>query len=146
MAYNTFKEQFPGYTTIPEKKSRWAEPLTWLAAIVFGIGAPGFVLYKLAGFQVPSPAISGVNSMTVSTYGGLGMAQANRGEYSQAASNFSKYFELGGQDADMMAMYAYSLSQLGHRAEALEWSRKAIAKSPQSKAARLIHDTLEPRK
>ena len=139
----SFEEQYPGYklTPAPRRWPSWA--LTWLAFGVLLIGAPGVVFYMLNQLQVPTANQSGLNRFSVATFGRLAERQSQTGNHQEAVKNFSSYFILGGQDADMMAQYAYSLSETGQREEALKWSRAALEKSPTSKAARLVHDALE---
>lgn len=146
MAKNSFDQQFPGYEIIPEKKSRGKWALVWLATIVGLLGVPGILLYVLSSFQPPVPGMAGTNTFTVSTMGSAAMAQSEAGNHAEAIKNFQSYFQLGGQDVEEMALYAYSLSELGRKDEALTWSRKAVAADPKSRAARLIHDTLEVKK
>ena len=143
MSKNSFELQYPGYKLIPEKKFRVAWALVWLATAGGLIGIPGIILYALSTFQPPTPGMAGVNSFTVSTMGSAAMSQSEAGNHLEAIKNFQSYFQLGGQDVEKMALYAYSLAELGRKDEALTWSRKAVQTDPKSRAARLIHDTLE---
>lgn len=143
MSYDSFKEKYPDYKIIPEKKSRWIWPLTWLAAIGLVVLVPAAVIYKLSTLHVPTPLVAGSNKYTLGTLEQIARTQTDRGEYADAAQNFARYFALGGQDADVMATYAYALSEIGRKDLARAWSQKAIHTNPKSKAARLIYDSLE---
>lgn len=140
---DSFQKQFPDYQIIPMKKSKLSAPVLLIGTFLI-IGLVGYIVFsKLGTMQVPMSNMAGVNSMTLSTLKNLALAQANSGQYQEAAKNFADYFQLGGSEADSMATYATVLSTLGHSSEALEWSRKAVAKDPDSKAARFIKDSLE---
>jgi tetratricopeptide (TPR) repeat protein len=145
MKKKSFEEQFPGYETIPAKKKPFTWFAIWAAFAVLLIAAPGVMFYKLAQLQVPHPNQAGLNKFSLPTLGSVAERQSQTGNHAEAVKNFKNYFELGGQDADLMAEYAYSLSELGLKEEALKWSRLAIKTAPNSKAARLINDTLEQR-
>lgn len=149
MAKNTFQEQYPDYPVVPEKKfslhkMQW--PFLWIWMLAMMIGVPGLILYKLG--TVPSmnyETVQYIQRTTEQRLARTAQTHAKAGNHTEAVNTFKTYFEIGGTNADMMALYAYSLSELGHRAEALTWARKAVDKAPQSKAAKLIHDALEPK-
>ena len=61
----------------------------------------------------------------------------------EAVKSFERYFALGGEEADVMALYAYSLLEIGRKDEARVWSGRAIATDPKSKAAKLIQKELK---
>lgn len=142
---SSFEEQFPDYQLIPAKKAarraEWA--FIWISALAGVIVIPGLLLFLLSLKQVPTPNMAeGVRSSTAGL-ARVAQMQSQAGNHTEAARSFQTYFSLGGSDANMMALYAYSLSELGRRAEAVEWARKALEKEPQSKAARLINDALK---
>jgi hypothetical protein len=146
MTTNSFEKQFPGYDLIQEKKSKFTWPLIWLTTIIGVLGIPALLLYNLSNFRPPVPALVGFNELSLLTVGNLAVNQTEAGNHRDAVIHFKSYFDLGGNDADKMALYAFSLSKLGNKDEALLWSRKAIETNPSSKAARLIHDVLETKK
>jgi hypothetical protein len=142
MNKNSFETQFPGYKIIPEKKSRWAWPMVWLSFILLIAGGP-ILLFKFLTYNVPTPSSVGNSEFTLPTLQRLAMDQFSAGQHSVVVQTLEKYFALGGVEADMMAVYAQSLSEIGRTAEAKVWSQKAIAADPKSKAAKLVHDNLE---
>jgi tetratricopeptide (TPR) repeat protein len=142
VSQNSFEKQYPGYKIIPEKKSKWVWPLTWAAFAVLLVGVPIAVVKNLS-YKVPTPLIVGANKFTLPTVRELALKQSQEKRHDEAAQSFERYFALGGNEADMMAMYAYTLSEMGHKSEALTWSRKASKTDPNSKAAKLIQQALE---
>lgn len=145
----SFEEQFPGYELVPDKKKvqrrlEWAS--LWAFAIFVMIAVPGLLLFKLSLVQPPTANTTYAVKSSIARLANTATLQSKEGNHTEAARSFKTYFELGGHDANMMALYAFSLSEIGNRAEAVEWSRKAIKTAPDSKAARMIHDALEPKK
>jgi len=144
MNKKTFSEQYPGYELIPDKSSRWTKPASLIAVLALLIAIPYFLMRTLS-YNVPTPATVGDQRFTLPTLKQVALNQSAQKDYRSALVSFDKYFALGGQEADMMAMYAYVLSEVGRKDEAIPWSRKAVAKDPKSKAANMIHEALEPR-
>ncbi|MBX3022652.1 MAG: hypothetical protein KF799_13350 [Bdellovibrionales bacterium] len=147
MANKSFEEQYPGYALIPEKKAKrrleWA--MIWITSLSLVIAIPLLMLWLLGVRSIPTPNMASSVRFNTSRLASVATMQSKAGNHDEAVRSFARYFELGGQDANIMALYAFSLSELGRRAEAIEWSRKAIATSPDSKAAKMINDALEPK-
>lgn len=145
----SFEEQFPNYALVPDKKKvqrRLEWTILWGFSLFLIVAIPGILLFKLSLVQVPTATRSYVVRSSILRLASVATMQSKAGNHIEAARSFKTYFDLGGQDANMMALYAFSLSELGNRAEAVDWSRKAVEASPESKAARMIHDALEPKK
>ncbi len=142
MKQNSFEKQFPGYKIVPEKKKHWQWALIWAGFTVMVVVIP-LLLFKLLSLTTPTPNMAGNNKFTLSTVRALALQQSAQEKHSEALASFQRYFSMGGQEADIMAMYAYTLMELGRDEEAREWSRKASAQDPESKAARMIRDALE---
>jgi len=119
--------------------------LTWIAFGILIIGVPLMVLKSLA-YDVPTPLAVGNNKFTLASARALALSQSEHKNNGEAAHAFEQYFALGGQEADMMAMYAYTLSELGRKEDAVTWAHKATAKDPNSKAAQMIRKALENQK
>ncbi len=142
MAKNKFEAKYPGYAIIPEKKNRLKWPAIYLATFIGLVVVPLLALKGLS-YSVPTPVVAGVNTMTKPTIKEMALMQSERNEHAEAAQNFERYFILGGDEADMMAMYAFSLKELGRMAEARVWSKKSLQKDPESRAAKIMRDTLK---
>lgn len=138
----SFEEQFPEYKLIPEKKNKWAWPLTWAVVAVFLVGVPIAIVQTLS-FNVPVPEIVGINKFTLPTVRQLAISQYQEQKYAEASQSFARYFVLGGQEADMMALYAAALSQIGEKSQARTWIDKAVKAQPTSKTAVMVRDLLE---
>lgn len=141
MSNNSFESKYPGYEIIPEKKSPLKWPLIYLATFIGLVVLPVLLMKKLS-YSVPTPSQAGVTSLTSPTIKALALSQSEKGQHADAAQSFERYFALGGQEADVMAMYAYSLKELGRIAEAKIWSKKSLQQDPQSRAGKLIQDAL----
>lgn len=142
MRHDSFKAQFPGYELLPEKKTWCKWPLVWAGFAVLLVAVPWYLATQFA-YDVPLPAMVGANKFTLPTLRQQAFTFSQKGDHQAATKSFADYFALGGREADVMAMYAYSLSELGRNEEAVKWSRRALATEPKSKAAQLIHDALE---
>lgn len=144
MAKNSFEEQFPGYPIVPEKKAmkRFYFALAWTAFVVFCIGLP-LLMFKALSFTVPTPNQAGVGQLTLPTLRAQGLNHSEAENHTEAVKSFERYFALGGEEADVMALYAYSLLEIGRKEEARVWSGRAIATDPKSKAAQLIEKELK---
>lgn len=123
MAQDSFTKQFPGYDVIPEKKNRWAWPLTWLAFIAL-IAAP-VVVFRNLTYAVPTPNVAGINKLTLPTLKQLALLQVEEQNLSSATSTLQRYFMLGGQEPEVMALYAQVLQRSGRGVEAKTWESKA---------------------
>lgn len=141
-----FEQQFPGYKIIPEKRQTLKWIATWIGMAVLVILPTYITLYGLGFNSVPTPVAAGYNDLSKMTSAQKARMLSDAGRHREAAEEFRTYFQLGGNDANLMALYAFSLSQLGLKTEAVTWARKALKTAPESKAARLIHDALEPSK
>ncbi len=139
MAKSSFEQEFPDYKIVPEKRPKWPWILAWTAFVVFVVGMP-VLLFKGLTYNDTSALTS---SFARPKLFSLAMSQSEKGDHQEALRNFERYFALGGQEADAMALYAYSLLEVGRRDDAISWAKKAVDKDPLSKAAKLIHDTLE---
>ncbi|HMN68876.1 MAG TPA: tetratricopeptide repeat protein [Bdellovibrionales bacterium] len=143
MAKDKFTEQFGDYPLIPEKKYKklyWVA--VWIAFLVPVIALPTMLFYALGTINNPQANMSGNNSFTAQTAGLHAEALSQAGQHAEAIANFTRYFAMGGNEADMMAQYAYSLSETGRKDEAKQWADRAIQADPQSKAAKIVHDAL----
>ena len=144
----SFEQLFPDYQIVPEKK--WRRAFFWIAtwiAMAALVIVPTYTILNALGFNsMPPPSAAGYNDYSQMTSAQKARMLSDAGRHREAAEEFRTYFQLGGNDANLMALYAYSLSQLGLNTEAITWSRKALKTAPDSKAARLIHEALEPAK
>lgn len=146
MAKDSFKEQFPDYPIIPSKRWKILDPLILVASLGSLLALFTGLFWALSQFNVPTPVMAGYNQMSLDTLRNQAMAQAEAGYHASAIKNFSQYFQLGGDDADAMAVYALSLDAQGQDKLAEKWSQKAIANEPESKAAQFVRGILEQKK
>ena len=146
MAKDTFKEQFPDYPIIPSKRWKIVGPLVLLSSVATLLAIFAGLFWALSQFNVPTPVMAGYNRMSLETLRNQAMAQAEAGHHASALKNFSTYFQLGGDDADAMAVYALSLDAQGQDELAEKWSKKALESEPDSKAAQFVRGVLDQKK
>ena len=141
---NSFEEQYPDYPVVPEKKAmkRFYFALAWAAFAVFCIGLP-LLMFKALSYTVPTPNQASVGQTALLTLRAVALDQSEAENHVEAVKSFERYFALGGKEADIMALYAYSLLEIGRKDEARAWSGRAIASDPKSKAAQLIEKELK---
>jgi hypothetical protein len=137
----SFQELYPDYPIIPEKNRWYFWAANWIWLMTLAAVLPLLTL-KLLSYTVPTPNQAGSGKLTQMTARHVAMQYSERGDNASAAASFQKYFALGGTDADMMAMYAFTLAELGRRDEAKTWSKKASVANPKSKAAQMVEKAL----